>query len=91
MYKIEIVPDKTKVVTNNPNDFEEIKVKGRRLNQQETKDLGPTTSNEGSKPKILSRITHNTSALSRLKVIWSDKSISLAFNNKRMRTLILCP
>ena len=31
-YKMEIGPDKTKVMTNNPNDFQrEIKIKGQRL------------------------------------------------------------
>ena len=35
-YKMEIGPDKTKVVTNNPNAFQrEIKVKGQRLEEVE--------------------------------------------------------
>ena len=33
-YKMEIGPDKTKVMTNNPNGFQrEIKIKGRRLDK----------------------------------------------------------
>ena len=32
----------------------------------------------GSKPEILSRIAQTTAALSRLKIIWRDKNISLA-------------
>ena len=35
-------------------------------------------SNEGSKPEILSRLAQTTAALSRLKIIWRDKNISLA-------------
>ena len=46
-------------------------------------------SNEGSKPEILSRIAQTTAALSRLKIIWRDKNISLASKVKLMRMLIL--
>ena len=35
-YKMEIGPDKTKVMTNNPNGFQrEIKIKGQRLEEVE--------------------------------------------------------
>ena len=83
-------PDKTKVMTNNPNDFQrEIKIKGRRLEEMENfKYLGAIISSEGSKPDILSRIAQTTAALSRLKIIWKDKNISLASKVKLMRTLI---
>ena len=53
------------------------------------KYLGAIISNEGSKPDILSRIAQTTAALSRLKIIWRDKNISLAFKVKLTRTLIL--
>ena len=88
---MEIGPDKTKVMTNNPNGFQrEIKTKGQRLEEVENfKYLGATTFNEGSKPEILSRIAQTTAALSRLKIIWRDKNISLASKVKLMRTLIL--
>ena len=90
-YKMEIGPDKTKVMTNNPNGFQrEIKIKGQRLEEVENfKYLGPIISNEGSKPEILSRIDQTTAALSRLKIIWRDKNIPLASKVKLMRTLIL--
>ena len=90
-YKMEIGPDKTKVMTNNPNGFQrEIKIKGQRLEEVENfKYLGAIISNEGSKPEILSRISQSTAALSRLKIIWRDKNISLASKVKLMRTLIL--
>ena len=90
-YKMEIGPDKTKVMTNNPNGFQrEIKIKGQRLEEEENfKYLGAVISNEGSKPEILSRIAQTTAALSRLKIIWRDKTISLASKVKLMRTLIL--
>ena len=90
-YKMEIGPDKTKVMTNNPNGFQrEIKIKGQRLEEVENvKYLGAIISNEGSKPEILSRIAQTAAALSRLKSIWRDKNISLASKVKLMRTLIL--
>ena len=90
-YKMEIGPDKTKMMTNNPNGFQrEIKIKGQRLEEVENfKYLGAIISHKGSKPEILSRITQTTAALSRLKIIWRDKNISLASKVKLMRTLIL--
>ena len=90
-HKMEIGPDKTKLMTNNPNDFQrEIKIKGQRLEEVENfKYLGEIISKEGSKPEILSRIAHTTAALSRLKIIWRDVNISLASKVKLMRTLIL--
>ena len=91
-YKMEIVPDKTKVMTNNPNGFQrEIKINGQRLEEVKNfKNLGAIISDEGSKPEIFSRIAQTTAGLSRLKVIWRDKNISLAPKVKLMWTLILC-
>ena len=87
---MEIGPDKTKVMTNNPNGFQrEVKIKGQKLEEVESfMYLGAIISNEGSKPDI-SRIAQTTAALSRLKIIWRDKNISLASKVKLMRTLIL--
>ena len=53
------------------------------------KYLGAIISNEGSKPEILSRIAQTTVALSRLKIIWRDKNISLVSKVKLMRMLVL--
>ena len=87
---MEIGPNKTKVMTNNPNGFQREKIKGQRLEEVENfKYLGAITSNEGSKPEILSRIAQTTTALSRLKIIWRDKNISLASTVKLMWALIL--
>ena len=65
-YKMEIRPDRTKVMTNNPNGFQrEIKIKGERLEEVENfKYFRAIISNEGSKPEILSRIAQTTAALS---------------------------
>ena len=77
-YKMEIGPDKTKVMANNPNGFQrEIKIKGQRP-VENFGYLGAIISNDGSNPEILSRIAQTTSALFRPKISWSDKNISLA-------------
>ena len=78
-YKMEIGPDKTKVMTNNSNGFQrENEIKGQKLEEMENfKYLGVIISNEGSKPEILSRIGQTTAALSRLKTIWKDKTSRL--------------
>ena len=70
-YKMGIGPDKTKVMTNNPNGFQrEIKIKGQKLKEVENfMYIGAIISYEGSKPEILSRIDQTTAALSRLKII----------------------
>ena len=84
---MEISPDKTKVMTNNPSGFQrEIKIKGQRL---EVEYLGAIISNEGSKPEVLSRIAKTTAALSRLKIIWRDRNILLASKVKLMRSSYL--
>ena len=88
---MEIGPDKTKVMTNNPNGFQRnTKIKGQRLEEVENfKYLRAIISNEGSKPEILSRIAQTAAAFSRLKIIRRDKNISLTSKVKLMRTLIL--
>ena len=42
------------------------------------KYLGSVITDEGSKPQILSRIAQTTAALTRLKPVWNDISISLS-------------
>ena len=91
MYKLEIGPDKTKVIINNPSGFQrKIKIKGQRLEGVENfKYFEAIISNEGSKPVILSWIAQATAAFSGLKIIWRDKNISLASKVKLLRALIL--
>ena len=81
---MEIGPDKTKEMTNNPNDVQRgIKLKGQRL-EENFNYLGVIISNEGSKPEILSRIVQTTAAL----IVSRDKNISIATKVKLMRTPI---
>ena len=44
------------------------------------KYLGSVVTDEGSEPKILSRIALTTTTLTRLKPVWNDRSISLSSN-----------
>ena len=92
-YKMEIGPDKTKVMTNNPNGFQrEIKIKGQRLKEVENfNTLEQSSPTKDQNPEIVSRIAQTTAPLSRLKIIWRDKNISLASKVKLMRTLIYLP
>ena len=57
----------------------EIKVNGQKLETVTSfKYLGSVVTDEGSKPEILSRIAQTTVALTRLKPVQTDRSISLS-------------
>ena len=77
---MEISAEKTKPMTNNTSGINtEIKVKGQKLETVTSfKYLGSVITDEGSKPEILSRVAHKTAALTRLKPVWNDRSISLS-------------
>ena len=67
----------------------EIKVNGEKLETVISfKYLGSVMIDEDSKPKTLSRIAEATAALTRLKPVWSDKSISLSSKIGLMRSLV---
>ena len=52
------------------------------------KYLGSVITDEGSKPELLCRIAQATAALTRLKPIWIDKSISLSSKIRLIRSLV---
>ena len=52
------------------------------------KCLVSVTTDEGSKPEILPRIAQTTVALTRLKPVWNDRSISLSSKIWLMRYLV---
>ena len=57
----------------------ELKVNGQKLETVTNfKYLGSVITDEGSKPKILSRIAQTTAVLTRLKPVWNDRSTSLS-------------
>ena len=86
---MEISAEKTKLATNNTSGINtEIKVNGEKLETvTRFKYLGSVITNEGSKPEILSRITQATAALTRLKPVWNNRSISLSSKIRLMPSL----
>ena len=86
---MEISAEKTKLMTNNTSGIStEIKVNGRKLETVTSfKYVGSVIADEGS-PEILSTIAQATAALTRLKPIWIDKSISLSSKTRLMRSLV---
>ena len=76
---MEISAEKTKLMTNNTSGINtEIKMNGQKLEIVTSfKYLGSVIADEGSKPEILSIIAQTTAALTRLKPVWIDKSVSV--------------
>ena len=87
---MEISAEKTKLMTNNTSGINtEINVNGQNLERVTSfKYLRSVITDEGFKPEILSRIAQATAALTRLKPIWIDKSISLSSKTRLMRSLV---
>ena len=77
-YGMEISAEKTELMTNTTSGINtEIKVNGQKLETDTSfKYLGSLITDGGSKPEILSRIAQTTAALTRLKPVWNDRSIS---------------
>ena len=87
---MEISAEKTKMMTNSTNGINtDIKVNGQKLEIVTSFNyLGSVVTDEGSKPEILSRIAQTTAALTRLKPVWNDRSISLSSKIRLMRSLV---
>ena len=77
---MEISAEETKLMTNNTSGINtEIKVNGQKLEIVTSfKYLGSVISDEGSKPKIFCKVAQTAAALTRLKPVWNDRSISLS-------------
>ena len=89
-YGMRISDEKTKLITNNKSGINtEIKLNEQKLETVTSfKYLGSVITDEGSKPEILSRIVQTTAALTRLKPVWIDESISLSSKIRLMRSLV---
>ena len=87
---MEISAEKTKLMTSNTTDINtEIKVNGQKLETATSfRYLGSVITDEGSKPEILSRIVQTTAAVTRLKPVWNDRSISLSSKTRLMHSLV---
>ena len=67
----------------------EIKVNRQKLETVISfKYLGSVITDEGSKHEMLSRIAQTTAALTGLKPVWNDRSISLSSKLRLMRSLV---
>ena len=88
---MDISAKKTKMITNNTSGINtEIKVNGQKLETVTSFEyLGSIITDEGSKPKIFSRIAQATATLTRLKPVWNDRSISLSSKIRVMRFLVI--
>ena len=51
--------------------------------------MGAIVSDDGSKPEVLSRIAQTTAAVTKLKVIWNDKKITIISKIRLMRSLAM--
>ena len=89
-YGMEISAEKTKLMTNNTSGINtEIKANGQKLQEVISfKYLGSIITDEGSKSEILSRIAQTTAALTKLKPVWNNRSISLSSKIQLMRSLV---
>ena len=76
---MEISAEKTKLMTNSTNGIKRvIKVTGHKMGTVTSINyLGAVVSDDGSKPEVLARIAQATAALTKLKPIWRDNTISL--------------
>ena len=75
----------TKLMTNYTSGINtEVKIQGQKLETVTSfKYLDSVITDEGSKPDILSGI-----ALTRLKAVWNDRSISLSSKIRLMRSFV---
>ena len=89
-YDMEISAEKTKLMMNNTSGINtETRVNGQKLETVTSfKYLGSVITDEGSKPEILSRTAQTTAALTRLKPVCNDRSISLSSKIRLMRFLV---
>ena len=68
----------------------EIKVKGQKLGTETSfKYLGAVVLDDRSKQEVLSRTAEATTALTKLKPIWTDNNISLGSKVKLMHSLVI--
>ena len=82
--------EKTKLIANNTSGINtEIKVNGQKLETVTSfKYLVSVITDEGSKPKILSRIAQTTAALTKLKPVLNDGSVFVSSKIRLMRSFV---
>ena len=88
---MQISTEKTKLMTNNTNGISSnIRVKGENMETIQTfKYVGAIVTDEESMPEIRSRIAQTIAALTKLKIIWHDKNITLSSKIRLLRSLVM--
>ena len=83
---MEVSAENTKLMTRNTSGINtEFKVNGQKLEAATSfKYLGSVVTDENSKPEILSRTAQTTAALTKLKPVCNDRSISLSSKIRRI-------
>ena len=85
---MEISAEKTKLMTTPVTSTQILKYGQKLETVTNFKYLDSVITDEGSKPEILSRIAQTTAALTRLKPVWNDRSISFSSKIRLMRSLV---
>ena len=78
-------------MTNNTNGIStDITIDNKKLESVRSfQYLGAIISDEEYKPEVLSRIAQTTASVTKLKVIWNDKSIAISSKFRLMRSLVM--
>ena len=79
-YGMQISAEKTQLMANNTNGIStDITIDNKKLETVRSfKYLAAIVLDEGFKPEVLSRITHSTAAVTKLKIIWNDKKFAIS-------------
>ena len=87
---MEISAEKTKLMTKTTSGIKtETKINEQKLETVTSlKCVGSVITDKGSSPEILSRIAQATAALTRLKPVWNDRSISPSFKIRLVRSFV---
>ena len=83
-YGMQISAEKTQLMTNKANG-----ISTDITTDNSFKYLVAVLSNERSKPEVLSRIAQTTAAVTKLKVIWTDKNIAINSKIRLVRSLTM--
>ena len=76
-------------MTNTKGINTDIKVGDVKLDTvQSFKYLGAIITDQGSKPEVIARIAQTVAAVTKLRIIWSDRNITLKSKVRLMRSLV---
>ena len=90
-YGMQISAEKTQLMTTNINGIStDIAIDNKKLETVHSfKYLGALVSDGGPKPEVLSGMAQTTAAVTKLKVIWTDKNIAISSKIRLMRSLAM--